>query len=213
MRAKFYGQADLVLTGQHHCNSGTSFTLTSGVFADQPWPGVTGGGVISGALHGFVSSAAISFPAGCASTSSAPPRSKIGRRLRRPIPWHAPSVDGPTHRALHALHSRQRHRQRHPRVRVMTTRNAENQRISYPPLGQAIVRSRRALLRCSPTGREEPCRRSRRPHPCSGSGSRCVRSAELFAPQRDDHFGCHVGNVDGLRLVQARQELRNDASW
>ena len=64
MRAKFYGQADLVLTGQHHCNNGASFTLTSGVFADQPWPGVTGGGVISGALHGFVSSAAIELPRG-----------------------------------------------------------------------------------------------------------------------------------------------------
>jgi NAD(P)-dependent dehydrogenase (short-subunit alcohol dehydrogenase family) len=64
MRAKFYGQADLVLTGQHHCNSGASFTLTSGVFADEPWRGVTGGGVISGALHGFVLSAAIELPRG-----------------------------------------------------------------------------------------------------------------------------------------------------
>lgn len=59
LRAKFYGQADLVLTGQHHCRDGASFTLTSGIFADQAWPGVTGGGVISGALHSFVRSAAI----------------------------------------------------------------------------------------------------------------------------------------------------------
>ncbi|WP_197420401.1 short chain dehydrogenase [Mycobacterium sp. NAZ190054] len=64
MAAKFYGQADLVLTGQHHCNSGASFTLTSGIFADRPWPGVTGGGVISGALHSFVLSAAIELPRG-----------------------------------------------------------------------------------------------------------------------------------------------------
>jgi NAD(P)-dependent dehydrogenase (short-subunit alcohol dehydrogenase family) len=62
MRAKFYGQADLVLTGQHHCADGASFTLTSGIFADQPWPGVTGGGVISGALHSFVLSAALELP-------------------------------------------------------------------------------------------------------------------------------------------------------
>ncbi|WP_112268199.1 short chain dehydrogenase [Lentzea terrae] len=62
MRAKFYGQADLVLTGQHHCADGASFTLTSGIFADQPWPGVTGGGVISGALHSFVRSAALELP-------------------------------------------------------------------------------------------------------------------------------------------------------
>ncbi|MBV8931901.1 MAG: short chain dehydrogenase [Kutzneria sp.] len=64
MRAKFFGQVDLVLTGQHHCADGASFTLTSGIFADQAWPRVTGGGVISGALHSFVLSAAIELPRG-----------------------------------------------------------------------------------------------------------------------------------------------------
>ncbi|MDT8912252.1 short chain dehydrogenase [Amycolatopsis sp. PS_44_ISF1] len=64
MRAKFFGQADLVLTGQHHCTDGASFTLTSGIFADQAWPHVTGGGVISGALHSFTLSAAIELPRG-----------------------------------------------------------------------------------------------------------------------------------------------------
>ncbi|ATE54911.1 hypothetical protein [Actinosynnema pretiosum] len=34
MRAKFFGQVDPVLTGQHHCADGASFTLTSGVFGD-----------------------------------------------------------------------------------------------------------------------------------------------------------------------------------
>lgn len=62
LRAKFLGQADLVLTGQHHCADGASFTLTSGVFADHAWPGVTGGGVISGALHSFTLAAAIELP-------------------------------------------------------------------------------------------------------------------------------------------------------
>ncbi|MFD8492947.1 short chain dehydrogenase [Amycolatopsis sp. NPDC059657] len=64
MRAKFFGQAELVLTGQRHCADGASFTLTSGIFADQAWPGVTGGGVISGALHSFTLSAAIELPKG-----------------------------------------------------------------------------------------------------------------------------------------------------
>ncbi|MFD5826895.1 short chain dehydrogenase [Lentzea sp. NPDC060358] len=64
MRAKFFGQADLVLTGQHHGADGASFTLTSGIFADQAWPHVTGGGVISGALHSFALSAAIELPRG-----------------------------------------------------------------------------------------------------------------------------------------------------
>jgi NAD(P)-dependent dehydrogenase (short-subunit alcohol dehydrogenase family) len=64
MRAKFFGQTDLVLTGQHHCADGASFTLTSGIFADQAWPHVTGGGVISGALHSFALSAAIELSRG-----------------------------------------------------------------------------------------------------------------------------------------------------
>jgi NAD(P)-dependent dehydrogenase (short-subunit alcohol dehydrogenase family) len=59
MRGKFFGQANLVLIGQHYVNTGGSFTLTSGVFADVPAKGVTGGGVVSGALHSFVLSAAL----------------------------------------------------------------------------------------------------------------------------------------------------------
>jgi NAD(P)-dependent dehydrogenase (short-subunit alcohol dehydrogenase family) len=64
LRAKFFGQVDLVLTGQHRIADGGSFTLTSGIFADQAWPHVTGGGVISGALHSFTLSAAIELPRG-----------------------------------------------------------------------------------------------------------------------------------------------------
>jgi NAD(P)-dependent dehydrogenase (short-subunit alcohol dehydrogenase family) len=59
MRGKFFGQANLVLIGQRYVNPDGSFTLTSGVFADQPAKGVTGGGVVSGALHSFVLSAAL----------------------------------------------------------------------------------------------------------------------------------------------------------
>jgi len=59
MKGKFFGQANLVLIGQHYLNKGGSFTLTSGVFADHPAKSVTGGGVVSGALHSFVLSAAL----------------------------------------------------------------------------------------------------------------------------------------------------------
>jgi NAD(P)-dependent dehydrogenase (short-subunit alcohol dehydrogenase family) len=59
MRGKFFGQANVVLIGQHYLNAGGSFTLTSGVFADEPAKGVTSGGVVSGALHSFVLSAAL----------------------------------------------------------------------------------------------------------------------------------------------------------
>ncbi len=64
MRGKFFGQAQLVLTGQHYLNDKGSFTLTSGIFADEPAKGVTGGGVVSGALHSFVLSAALELKRG-----------------------------------------------------------------------------------------------------------------------------------------------------
>ena len=59
MRGKFFGQINLVLIGQRYLSNGGSFTLSSGIFADEAWPGVTGGAVISGGLHSFVLSAAI----------------------------------------------------------------------------------------------------------------------------------------------------------
>lgn len=59
MKGKFYGQVDLVLIGQRYVRPGGSFTLTSGIFADEPAKSVTAGGVISGALHSFVLSAAL----------------------------------------------------------------------------------------------------------------------------------------------------------
>jgi len=64
MKGKLMGQVNLVLIGQHYLNDKGSFTLTSGVFADEPYKGVTGGGLISGALHSFVLSAAIELERG-----------------------------------------------------------------------------------------------------------------------------------------------------
>lgn len=64
MKGKLFGQINLVLIGQHYLNDNGSFILTSGIFADQPAKGVTGGGVISGALHSFVLSAALELQRG-----------------------------------------------------------------------------------------------------------------------------------------------------
>jgi NAD(P)-dependent dehydrogenase (short-subunit alcohol dehydrogenase family) len=64
MRGKLFGQVNLVLIGQSQVAASGSFTLTSGIFADQAARGVTGGGLISGALHSFVLSAAIELPRG-----------------------------------------------------------------------------------------------------------------------------------------------------
>ena len=58
-KGKLFGQVNLVLIGQHYLNDNGCFTLTSGIFADVPYKGVTGGGMVSGALHSFVLSAGI----------------------------------------------------------------------------------------------------------------------------------------------------------
>jgi NAD(P)-dependent dehydrogenase (short-subunit alcohol dehydrogenase family) len=62
LKGKLFGQMNIVLIGQHHINNNGCFTLTSGIFADIPYKGVTGGGIISGALHSFVLSASIELP-------------------------------------------------------------------------------------------------------------------------------------------------------
>jgi len=64
MRGKLFGQINLVLIGQHFLADHGSFTLTTGIFADEAWVGVTGGAVISGGLHSFVLSAAIELKRG-----------------------------------------------------------------------------------------------------------------------------------------------------
>ncbi|MBC9797555.1 short chain dehydrogenase [Sinomicrobium weinanense] len=64
MKGKLLGQVNTVLIGQHYLNDNGCFTLTSGIFADRPSKGVTGGGMISGALHSFVLSAAVELERG-----------------------------------------------------------------------------------------------------------------------------------------------------
>lgn len=64
MQGKLFGQINLVLIGQHYLNDHGCFTLTSGVFADIPYKGVTGGAVTSGGLHSFVLSASIELQRG-----------------------------------------------------------------------------------------------------------------------------------------------------
>jgi NAD(P)-dependent dehydrogenase (short-subunit alcohol dehydrogenase family) len=62
INGKLFGQISVVLIGQNYLNDGGCFTLTSGIFADIPHKGVTGGGLLSGALHSFVLAASIELP-------------------------------------------------------------------------------------------------------------------------------------------------------
>jgi hypothetical protein len=121
MRGKFFGQVNLVLIGQRYVNSGGSFTLTSGVFADVPANRVTGGAVVSGALHSFVLSAAHELEGRYRVNVVSPTMvGRFGRRVRRFVSRVVRRSDGHPCRALCRLHRGRRDRSDHPRLRVTT---------------------------------------------------------------------------------------------
>jgi NAD(P)-dependent dehydrogenase (short-subunit alcohol dehydrogenase family) len=59
---KLLGQVELVRQGITHLSPAGSFTLISGVLADEPVPGGTTAAVVNGALESFVRVAAIELP-------------------------------------------------------------------------------------------------------------------------------------------------------
>jgi NAD(P)-dependent dehydrogenase (short-subunit alcohol dehydrogenase family) len=58
LQGKLMGQVNVVLIGQHYLNNGGSFTLTSGILADEPAKDCAAGALVSGALNSFVLAAA-----------------------------------------------------------------------------------------------------------------------------------------------------------
>ena len=64
LRDKLMGQVNVVLAAQHHVNDGGSFTLTSGVLADEPIREGINATTVNLALEGFVPGAAIELPRG-----------------------------------------------------------------------------------------------------------------------------------------------------
>ncbi|WP_162426117.1 short chain dehydrogenase [Pontibacter pudoricolor] len=58
IKSKLMGQINLVLIGQHYINAGGSFTLTSGILAEEPIRGGTSLSMINSALNGFTMAAA-----------------------------------------------------------------------------------------------------------------------------------------------------------
>ena len=71
LRDKLMGQVNLVLLGREYANDGGSFTLTSGVLAEQPIRFGSSASMVNCAVEGFVRGAALSCRAACASTPSA----------------------------------------------------------------------------------------------------------------------------------------------
>ena len=54
IRSKLMGQVNLVKIGQEFVNEGGSFTLTTGVLADDPEANTTSPSMVNGAVHSFV---------------------------------------------------------------------------------------------------------------------------------------------------------------
>lgn len=58
IRSKMMGQINLVMEGKKHIKAGGSFTLITGILAEDPIAGSAALGFVNGALHSFVRSAA-----------------------------------------------------------------------------------------------------------------------------------------------------------
>lgn len=63
-RSKLMGQVNLVRIGQHYLNSKGSFTLTTGILADDPVIKTTSAAMVNGAIHSFVKAVALELENG-----------------------------------------------------------------------------------------------------------------------------------------------------
>ena len=54
LKSKLMGQVNLVRIGKDYLNQGGSFTLTTGILADQPVEMTTSAAMVNGAIHSFV---------------------------------------------------------------------------------------------------------------------------------------------------------------
>ena len=70
---KLMGQANLVRLGMEHVADGGSFTLTSGVLAQEPMPGSAAISLVNAGLEGFARAAALEAPRGIRVNVVSPP--------------------------------------------------------------------------------------------------------------------------------------------
>jgi len=59
IKSKLMGQVNLVRIGQDYLNPGGSFTLTTGILADDPVPLTASASMVNGGLHSFVQAVAL----------------------------------------------------------------------------------------------------------------------------------------------------------
>jgi len=59
LKSKLMGQVNLVRIGQKYLNTGGSFTLSTGILADDPVAGTTSPAMVNGGIHSFVKAASL----------------------------------------------------------------------------------------------------------------------------------------------------------
>ena len=64
IKSKLMGQVNLVRIGKDYLNEGGSFTLTTGILADDPVDMTTSAAMVNGGLHSFVKAAALELKRG-----------------------------------------------------------------------------------------------------------------------------------------------------
>lgn len=64
IRNKLMGQVNLVRIGKDYLTPGGSFTLTTGILAEDPVPMTTSAAMVNGAIHSFVLAAALELDQG-----------------------------------------------------------------------------------------------------------------------------------------------------
>ncbi|NER12128.1 short chain dehydrogenase [Leptobacterium flavescens] len=64
IKSKLMGQVNLVRIGQHYINPNGSFTLTTGILADDPVVMTTSAALVNGGIHSFVKATALELQNG-----------------------------------------------------------------------------------------------------------------------------------------------------
>lgn len=87
---KLMGQVNLVLIGQHHIQSGGSFTLTSGILSDDPVRKGANLSAINGGINSFVVAASIELQNGIRINAVSPGVVEDATAFHDAFPGHIP---------------------------------------------------------------------------------------------------------------------------
>ena len=91
IKSKLMGQVNLVRIGKDFVNPGGSFTLTTGILADDPVFGATNSAMVNNAIHGFVLAVSQELKNGVRLNAVAPGLvEKSAEKLSNAFPGHIP---------------------------------------------------------------------------------------------------------------------------